>query len=464
MAQGKEEAETLLDKTKLLWDNLDSDIKKFLNIDIKRNNTTEFSFTNDSTIFVRMSFRSTTLQRLHISEFGKIANKNPILAKETMTGTLQAISPGNTTIIESTAEGENRFKNIWERAELNSHNRTKKDFKPVFLSWLQDPDCSEDVEQIVTPESEKYFNNVEKKLSIKLTSNQKNFWIAKYRELETKKGKSDVYQEYPTTSDEAFIASRDGTYYANLYYIHIRNKNREINNLYDPNLKIQVATDLGINDLFTIIIFQTYTDGWRIIEDYKNHGFGIKHYCDYLNERIEKMGYTKNPLILLPHDAWVRGLNTGITREEAFNNYNYTNTYVIDKTPDINNDIELVRQELKNTYIDPQASFIIDCILNYSKEADDKRDIWKNKPLHNIYSHDAWVRGLNTGITREEAFNNYNYTNTYVIDKTPDINNDIELVRQELKNTYIDPQAPCEYILCRGLFFHISLLSSASLE
>ena len=42
MAQGKEEAETLLDKTKLLWDNLDNDIKKFLNIDIKRNNTTEF--------------------------------------------------------------------------------------------------------------------------------------------------------------------------------------------------------------------------------------------------------------------------------------------------------------------------------------------------------------------------------------------------------------------------------------
>lgn len=48
-------------------------------------------FKNGSSIQVATSFRSGTVQRLHISEHGKICAKYPHKAKEVKTGTLNAI-------------------------------------------------------------------------------------------------------------------------------------------------------------------------------------------------------------------------------------------------------------------------------------------------------------------------------------------------------------------------------------
>jgi hypothetical protein len=110
MAQGDSEAKTLLRRVKLAWNEFPPSVKAFLALKRANDNMQELSLSNGSTMFVRTSFRSTTLQRLHISEFGKIANDNPARAEETITGTLQAIRPQNPTAIESTAEGDNRFK------------------------------------------------------------------------------------------------------------------------------------------------------------------------------------------------------------------------------------------------------------------------------------------------------------------------------------------------------------------
>lgn len=379
MAQGQDEAEMLLGRTKLLWDALSDSIKTFLNIEVVKNNTKEFSFSNNSTIFVRTSFRSTTLQRLHISEFGKIANKNAERARETVNGTLQAIAPGNTIIIESTAEGDNMYRRMWNSAiALPTKARTDRDFKPIFLSWLDDPDCVSSQDQTIDATITKYFAKLEK--IHPLTQEQKNFWIIKYRELG-----NDIYQEYPATEYEAFLKNREGTYYANLYIRYIRNMSREIKNLWDSNLPVQVAVDLGRNDYFVLIFFQTYVDGIRIIDDYHNTGHGIEHYCEVMDTLTDY----DIQLIILPHDANVRDLTSNITREEAFHKYGYHNTIIVPKTPNIDHDRELVRQAMYTMFIDVKAQYIINCFLNYSKDWDQIRGIWKDLHLHNEYSHGA---------------------------------------------------------------------------
>ena len=398
MAQGADEAETLLLRTKILWEALDNSIKDFLGIAIEKNNTKEFSLNNGSSIFIRTSFRSTTLQRLHISEFGKIANKYPERARETKTGTLQAIAPGNTTVIESTAEGDNIYKQMWDTAVCYAGELTNKDFMPVFLSWLDDPDCTLERPQQIDAHAGQYFEKLEAEANVCLTEEQKNFWVAQHREL----GK-DIFQEYPATSVEAFLKNRDGTYYANLYIRAIRNKNREVENLFDPNLPVQVAVDLGRNDYFVLIFFQTYTDGWRIINSYENTGFGIVHYCEVMDNLSEQLGYDIQELIL-PHDASVCDLTSDITREEAFWKYGYTCTTIVERTKDINNDRELVRQAMEEMWVDVKAQYIIDCFLNYSKEWDTRREVWKDVHNHDDYSHGAdalrqMVRGGKTYIT-----------------------------------------------------------------
>jgi len=396
MAQGQDEAATLLTRVKLLWDKAPSEYKNYLSLRIKTDNTKALSLSNGSNIFVRTSFRSTTLQRLHISEMGKIANKYPEKAKETKTGTLQALAPGNLGIIESTAEGDNLFKGMWDNAIKHYGQLSDKDFFPVFLSWLDDPDCIEKHNQIISDKQAKYFAEIEKSLKIQLTQEQKNFWVVQYRELH-----DDIYQEYPTTPIEAFMSNKDGAYYAKLYLEWVKGFKREIENLYDPNLDVEVAVDLGMDDTNVFIIYQEYTDGVRIIDEIYDNGKGIKYYTDILKEKHYYENVTR---IILPPDAEVREHTTtnedgsGKTRYQAFETeLPHLTIDVLEKLPR-QDGIEAVRQLIRILYIDPVCQYIISCLFNYTKEYDDKRDRWRNIPLHNEFSNGAdAIRYLATG-------------------------------------------------------------------
>lgn len=385
MAQGLDESSTLLERTEILWNELDDSIKDFLEVRVVKDSAKEYGFSTNSSIFIRTSFRSTTLQRLHISEFGKIANNNPKRARETFTGTMQAIAPGNICAIESTAEGDNRFKSEWDKAYANVNNLNSKSFYPIFLSWLDDPDCVSDEDQDVSLEHAEYFKNLEEEVGTKLTKQQKNFWIIQEGEL----GK-EIFQEYPATPAEAFLKSRDGTYYTRMYMGNVRKKGREVQDLFEPRLPVHIAVDLGMNDDMYLTFFQEYKDGCRIIDVYKNSGHGIDHYCDIIKDSPYADNVAEGT-VLLPHDAEVRDLSAqnGITREQVFHQNGIRNTKVLPKMS-VNEGIELVRQLMKELWIDPtKASDLVTCILNYTKEWDDKLEVWKDKPRHDKYSHGA---------------------------------------------------------------------------
>lgn len=390
MAQGQDEAEMLLERTKLLWETLHQDYKQFLNIQLRKNNSKEFSLSNGSTIFIRTSFRSATLQRLHISEMGKIANKYPDKAHETKTGTLQALAKGNIGVIESTAEGDNLFKDMWDNAIMYTENRTLKDFFPVFLSWVDDPDCVIEQDQPSTRKQEEYFAKVEKELGKKLTQHQKNFWLVQYRELTEK-----IYQEYPSTPTEAFMATKQGAYYAQLYMEWVKTFNREKPKLYDKNLDVQISVDLGMNDTNVLTVFQVYGDEFRYIDEFYDNGQQIKYYTDWIKTRP---WYSNLTHVILPPDAEVRELTSGKTRTEVFeeelskhDDGTPTNIlFTLLPKSDVNEGIEQVRQVVVNMWIDPGlCPYLISCFINYKKEWDYKREKFRDKPDHDEYSNGA---------------------------------------------------------------------------
>ena len=385
MAQGKSEASTLLKRVNLAWDEFDPAISDFLGVKLTKDNTEEQGWANNSTLFIRTSFRSATLQRLHISEFGKIANRYPDRAKETKTGTLQAIRPGNTVVIESTAEGDNEFKRMWDQAIVAEEKSQRlgvpysgKDFKPVFLSWLRDPDCNSDTYEEANLNQEKYFEKIEAETGIELTPSQKNFWIAQYRELG-----DDIYQEYPATPEEAFAKTNDGSYYGVPYQQFVIKKGRKAANLYDPNLETFVAMDLGMNDTFTMVYFQEFRGGYRIVDEFYDSGEGLEYYVNHMRET----GYTIDTVVC-PHDITVQELGTGKTRLARLRELGVANVKVLPRTS-IEAGIEQVRALLKNLWIDEKCDYIDGCLKNYSKEWDEKRGTWKNKPLHDKWSHGA---------------------------------------------------------------------------
>lgn len=405
MAQGVDEASTLLERTKFMWDMLSPAVKDFAGVTLDKDNSKEFTFSNGSTIFIRVSFRSTALQRLHVSEMGKIANAYPARAKEVKTGTLQALGRGNTGVIESTAEGMNMFKDIWDGAEvaLYSGAMSEKDFYPVFLSWLEDPDCEESVDQVETSEATKYFKELEEKVTafrraqdpdmepFKLSKRQRNFWIVQYRELG-----GDIYQEYPGTPEEAFTASKDGTYWGKQFQEVVVRGGNVREDVYDPNLQVDVYMDIGVEDYCVLTFKQWYRGEYRIIDEYFNQNYDLAHYMDEAMSR----GYDVRS-INFPHDVQVReyaGGNTGagrrsrsrldIAREKVRDEGWSVQLNVVAKDS-IANGIEAVRRVIPKLVIDKKCEYLIKCFQRYTKEWDPKLSAWKKTEVHDEWSHGA---------------------------------------------------------------------------
>lgn len=392
MAQGTGEASTLLERVKFLLDELSDDIKSFLNLIVTKDNTKEVGFNNNSTIFIRVSFRSTTLQRLHVSEMGKIANNYPQRAKEVKTGTLQALARGNTGIIESTAEGRNMFKDMWDAAmiALGSGTMTEKDFYPIFLSWLDDPDCKEVIDQAIDSEAETYFEKLEQDTGRVLTKEQKNFWVVQRRELA-----GDIFQEYPATPEEAFRASRDGTYYSKLFNERVLGRGRVIRDLHDKNLETSVYFDLGVDD-YTVLGFKQQWQGeHRVTREYWNNGYGIEHYLNYILDTGIDIDY-----LILPHDAKQRTIATQ-GEDQAKSTEDIVRAWIRQKRlpwkvrvlarSSVESGITATRTLLEDLFIDAKCSYLMDCLNNYTKEWDPKLQKWKTTPVHDEYSHGADV-------------------------------------------------------------------------
>ena len=107
IAHTREDAEVMFRRVKFAYDNLPDELKALRKV--STDNARELQLSNGSTLRVGTSMRSSTLQLLHISEFGKICAKFPDKAREIITGSLNALAPGQYVFIESTAEGREGY-------------------------------------------------------------------------------------------------------------------------------------------------------------------------------------------------------------------------------------------------------------------------------------------------------------------------------------------------------------------
>jgi hypothetical protein len=156
--------------------------------------------------------RSSTLQYLHISEFGKICAKYPDKAREIVTGALNAIAPGQYVFIESTAEGrEGYFYDMCKEAQAaRDANKllSQLDFRFHFFPWWLHNDYKLDSEAQAAPSYVDYFNALEGQINAKLTPSQQAWYIKR-----ASTQSEDMKREFPSTPEEAFEVSNEGLYY-----------------------------------------------------------------------------------------------------------------------------------------------------------------------------------------------------------------------------------------------------------
>lgn len=381
---GQDEADKLAKRAELMWDEFDEDVKALLSISLASNNSKGMTFSNGSVLKIG-NFRGDTLQGLHVSELGKIAKRYPEKAKELKTGAFQAVSTKNKITIESTAEGQvGLFYEMWQTATtrmdaVGGDNLTSLDFQPVFLSWMEDPDCQLFEEYPQTEKSLKYISELEKEFSIVLTDSQRSWVAAKLVELG-----DDFDQEYPSSPEKAFAQQIDGMYFRN-QYIRLKEDKRIQSAPYNAEYPVSVSFDLGLNDETVLLFAQVIHGTPYIIDEYQNKDEGILFYSDILKSKPYVGNYNK---IIFPHDINVRDYSTGRTRLETFQREGWTNVVVLPKLS-FSDSIEAARQFIDISIISQDVLGLLLAIQNYRKKYDRALGVFLSTDVHDIHSNYA---------------------------------------------------------------------------
>ena len=198
----KEEATTnLFNMSKRMYDNLPSEMKPSL----KRSNAKELIFDNEEGTGLKSKIkcmtagssgvgRSDTFNYLHISELAFWGNN----AKETTIGLFQAVPnlPNTMIVIESTANGFEYFKELWDMAV-----KGESDFVPIFVGWNELDDYKMPYNDFELTDYEK---DLQKIYNLSLDQLTWRRWCIK----NNCSGDEQLFkQEYPINPHEAFISS-----------------------------------------------------------------------------------------------------------------------------------------------------------------------------------------------------------------------------------------------------------------
>ncbi|OEU67062.1 MAG: hypothetical protein BA863_08090, partial [Desulfovibrio sp. S3730MH75] len=311
IAHNREDAHSFFeDKVQFAYDNLPSEVRNANPATTDR--AGKLAFANGSSIRVATSFRSGTLQRLHVSEFGKICAKYPAKAKEIITGALNAVHTGMRVDFESTAEGrQGKFFELCQIAEnlqISGGTLTDEDFKFFFFPWFKHPGYRINSKGVqFTQEMQDYFSKVESETGVKLDTEQRAWYVKKFNVLGP-----DMKQEFPSTPKEAFEQTIDGAYFASQFR-KIRETGRICSVPIQEGVKVDTYWDLGMNDVMAIWFVQVIGRECRFVDYYENSGEGLAFYARILSEKKQErdLFYGEH---YGPHDLNVRELGTGISR------------------------------------------------------------------------------------------------------------------------------------------------------
>lgn len=321
IAQDKDKAKDLYDnKVKFAYDNLPKWIIDNFTTRIDRQGEIKFD-NNNCSVSVGTSFRSGTLQYLHISEYWKICAKYPEKAREIKSGSLNAIWPKQRATIESTAEWAS-----WDFYEkcvkaLANEEQWKElsdmDYKFFFYPWYMEPTYTLDSQETITQETRQYFDKIvwDEWYQRNFKSKTLTEWQMRWYQVKQEEQRDDMKREYPSTPKEAFELAVEWAYYEKELSL-ARRQNRIGKVPYDPAIPVHTAWDLwgaGGGDETAIWFIQIYANEVRVIDYFEGNGMSMREIINFqvLNKEYK---YWRH---IFPHDARVTEYTTGSTREKV---------------------------------------------------------------------------------------------------------------------------------------------------
>lgn len=371
----------------------------------RKDMTGELVFGNGSRLNVGVSLRSGTYQRVHVSELGPMGTKYPSRAKETVSGTLNAVPLSGIVTVESTAEGAfgafydmcQRAKSLDARVNAGTGQRTAMDYKFFFIAWFDDEKYALHEPVYISPELVDYFEKVEAEVrsvrgnKFRLRPEQKA-WYAKKAEEQGEL----MWSQFPSTPEEAFKASTEGTYYGRLMD-RAEMQGRICALPFIPGIPVNTFWDIGRNDT-TAIWFHQQVGAWHhFIRFYEHSGEGAAFYARKVQEFGTKYGYVYGKHYL-PHDAEVKDWSNGEnkSRAEILYDLGVKPQVIVPRIDRIDNGIDMVRQSIPKCRFDVHACGEdppgsgrggIPSLRAFRHEWNEQMQCWASTPLHDWSSN-----------------------------------------------------------------------------
>lgn len=187
-----------------------------------------------------------------------------------------------------------------------------------------------------------------------------------------------IQQEYYCS----FEAAIKGAYYSEEIK-SAREQNRICKAIYDPHLEVNTAWDLGWSDDTAIVFYQIFGKEIRVIDFYFNSGMTLPEYIQILKEKPYK--YKTH---YFPWDGRVKALSSGKSSIDVAKEYGLS----VEVAPNVSvgDGIQQARMMMARCWFDEdKTQGLLNSLVQYRREWDEKHQTYKANPLHDWTSHAA---------------------------------------------------------------------------
>lgn len=156
----------------------------------------------------------------------------------------------------------------------------------------------------------------------------------------------------------------------------------------EPNLQVHTFWDLGVSDAMTIWFVQAVGKEIRCINYYENNNEGMAHYANYLKTFAKEHNIEYGDHFA-PHDIEVRELMSGKSRKDTALEMG-VKFRTVERVKAISEGIEATRRIFPRVWFDEnRCDQGINALASYHREYDEKKDIYKDHPVHDWASNGA---------------------------------------------------------------------------
>lgn len=203
---------------------------------------------------------------------------------------------------------------------------------------------------------------------------------------------NEFSQEYECSFDAAITGAVYGKQMAEM-----QQAGRIAPDLYDKNLTVHTAWDLGYSDKVAIWFWQRAGMETRLIDFYQASFEDVQHYVKVLQERAYKYGEH-----YVPHDAANKTLAAGGKSVIEQLHKAGIKTRLVAATSQINQ-IEALRWVMRNMWIDSKCDVGISCLREYRYRWIEDRQAYGDEPRHDSNSHAADAAEIIGQVLRKEV-------------------------------------------------------------